>query len=406
MADTYVVQITRGQGFKAYGMVFRRGVAVTLNDFMPEPQAADAYATLLRRGNFADPRKDYYHIHPGQLSKYNAKNAEVVVIRDMGLGDVVIVSAVVRALQAKYPKVRFRYAVKRQYLGVFRAFDVPMVALEDLNGRHTTIDLTGYGERAHDAWTADRLDVYARYTGVYPLSNTLGEPRPVLGVAPADMDAARAILLKRGYDEQRKAVGLCLRDSGVNGPIMSHPFVSRPWNRTMALNRQREFAQLVRERGWQVVLLDHEVMDDREWMWRGNGIIDVTGQLDLGQLGAVLSLCDVAVGPDTGQYHYAHAVGTPVVVYFGKIDPALRVKNYDKCTVLWRPQRATCPCGHSERCPDVACVAAVSPQDLMSGVDRWIDHKRGALPARSYIRGVACEDRIQSVGLVPAMGRL
>lgn len=48
---------------------------------------------------------------------------------------------------------------------------------------------------------------------------------------------------------------------------------------------------------------------------------DLVGRLSLGQSAAVIEMCDLYIGGDTGATHLATAVGTPVVAIFGPTDP-------------------------------------------------------------------------------------
>lgn len=52
-------------------------------------------------------------------------------------------------------------------------------------------------------------------------------------------------------------------------------------------------------------------------------ITDLTGKTSLKQLGAVLSLCNLFIGGDTGPMHMAQAVGCRVLALFGPTDPAV-----------------------------------------------------------------------------------
>lgn len=54
----------------------------------------------------------------------------------------------------------------------------------------------------------------------------------------------------------------------------------------------------------------------------GEGVTDLGGRTTIGELAAVLEVCDVVVANDSGGMHLAAAVGTPVVAIFGGTDPA------------------------------------------------------------------------------------
>jgi lipopolysaccharide heptosyltransferase I len=58
-------------------------------------------------------------------------------------------------------------------------------------------------------------------------------------------------------------------------------------------------------------------------------VIDLTGKTDLNQLKALLSSAGIVIGNDTGPSHIAAALGVPVVMIFGRSNPA-RVAPYKK----------------------------------------------------------------------------
>ncbi len=66
--------------------------------------------------------------------------------------------------------------------------------------------------------------------------------------------------------------------------------------------------------------------------------VDLSGQLTLGELGALCEVADLYVGNDTGPTHIAAAVGCPTVAIFGPSNPAFS-KPYGtkgKVAVLWQ----------------------------------------------------------------------
>ncbi len=58
-------------------------------------------------------------------------------------------------------------------------------------------------------------------------------------------------------------------------------------------------------------------------------VIDLAGQTDLNQLKALLKSAKIVIGNDTGPSHIASALGVPVVIIFGRSNPA-RVAPYKK----------------------------------------------------------------------------
>jgi lipopolysaccharide heptosyltransferase II len=99
-------------------------------------------------------------------------------------------------------------------------------------------------------------------------------------------------------------------------------------------------------------------------------VVDVSGDLDLLTLAAVLERCAVFVTGDTGPMHVAAAVETPTVAIFGPSDPA----RYRPLTGRHRVVRVDLPCspcnrirlppercrGHVPDCLEGVSVAAVT----------------------------------------------
>jgi ADP-heptose:LPS heptosyltransferase len=117
----------------------------------------------------------------------------------------------------------------------------------------------------------------------------------------------------------------------------------------------------------------------------------LAGQLELGQLGALIRLATVVVANNSGPAHIAAAVGTPVVDLYALTHPQhtpWKVSN----RVLFQdvPCRfcfaSSCPAGHH------ACLAGVGPERVVAAVESLLpaDLAEGeARPAASA--GTTCQ---------------
>lgn len=132
--------------------------------------------------------------------------------------------------------------------------------------------------------------------------------------------------------------------------------------------------RLIEERGAQVLLVGgpndrpigaaiKEAMRQKPW--------DLTGQLTLGQLGALLERCDLFVGHDTGAMHLAVAVGIPVVAIFGPSDPRTYGPYSEKSVALWHDVGCN-PCLLRGRwntaCRRFRCIEAVTVEEVWQAV--------------------------------------
>jgi ADP-heptose:LPS heptosyltransferase len=138
------------------------------------------------------------------------------------------------------------------------------------------------------------------------------------------------------------------------------------------------FAELARrlatEDGATIVLTgdrgDRPLVDTVRGLLAQRQVVDVTGDLDLLQLAALLERVGLLITGDTGPMHLAQAVGTPVVAIFGPSDPV----RYAPRGTFDRVVRVDLPCSPCnrirqppERCvghtPD--CLSAVSVEQVL-----------------------------------------
>ena len=89
----------------------------------------------------------------------------------------------------------------------------------------------------------------------------------------------------------------------------------------------------------------------------------LTGQTDLAQAVAVLSLADLLITNDTGPAHIAPAVGTKTIVIFGPTIPATTRPFSDSAEIIRRPPPCA-PCMLRD-CPiDHRCLTAILPTEV------------------------------------------
>ena len=158
--------------------------------------------------------------------------------------------------------------------------------------------------------------------------------------------------------------------------VVIHPAGGSNPGMTLSAKRwpPRRFAaladRLIEERGAQVFLVGgpddgpiaasiKEAMRQKPW--------DLTGQLTLGQLGALLERCDLFIGHDTGAMHLAVAVGAPVVAIFGPSDPRMYGPYGENSVVLWHDVGCN-PCLLRGRwnaaCSHFRCIEAVTVEEV------------------------------------------
>jgi heptosyltransferase-2 len=122
---------------------------------------------------------------------------------------------------------------------------------------------------------------------------------------------------------------------------------------------------------------------------RRSGAVDLTGRLSILETAAALRRCDCLVSNDSAPLHIAEAVGTPVVALFG---PTVREFGYYpqlsdsvalevdlECRPCSRNGARPCPLGTTE------CLSAIAPARVLAAVERLLGTP-GTVPSPTDIR--------------------
>ncbi len=132
----------------------------------------------------------------------------------------------------------------------------------------------------------------------------------------------------------------------------------------------------------------------------GNSTISLAGELDLGRLGAMISLAPILVSNNTGPAHIASALGTPLVVLYALTNPQhtpwqvrSRVLFHDvPCGFCYK---SACPQGHHD------CLAKVDPEQVLDAVEALLRARAGNGNAKASGEGTGCEDIAQNEDFFP-----
>ena len=291
------------------------------------------------------------------------RGGEVLVIRDMGLGDVLMTTPLVRGLVEQHGAAAVDFATADRYRCLLdgnpfvrNAFAVEEYAQKapDFSRYAAVLDLrlvVENGERS--GFYAHRADAFAAF-GDVTLTEAQRKPDyfPTEGELLSAGDALRFL--------PRPPIGYVWRSSTAN----------RNWSSETNCS---VIAALVAV-GFGVAVLDHE--PQRE-VPEGEGVLNLTGCLGIRGTAAVLASCDACVTPDTGMFHLAAALSVPTVAYFGAF-PAEERQAHCSLTVLNAPENcARFPCrsyiclNFDER-RQSRCLL-VSPQSVINALRRIFD---------------------------------
>ena len=284
-----------------------------------------------------------FYSYAGQSTVELTSGSRVLVIRDMGLGDVLLITPLLRHLAALGVQVDVQTLSRYQCLfdgnpSVRRTFsleeDAPSFesydCLLDLRLFVENEEITGHHRH--------RIDGFASAADVV-ISEEASARKLDYFVTLAELTKARKRTAKLMSVARLKSVA---SPRGMVGYVWRASAANRTWSDAQHLM----ILDALNTAGWNVVVLDHETQHGCP---NGKGALDLTGLLSIRETAAIMACCDVILTPDTGLFHLAGALDLPTVAYFGAF-PAAERQAHQTLTVLNTPENCgLLPC-RSYRC--------------------------------------------------------
>lgn len=252
----------------------------------------------------------------------------LAIVRDGGLGDMLLLTPTLRMLKEYYPHVAIHLFTKPPYIPLFE-HNEHVDAIYPLSQYQKfafdeVVDLQQFVERAPEAAVLDRASLFASAFGLRLENGNL------------EYEVT---------DEEREWAATWLADRNLTlRPLMVvAPFATdhrRCWPVPHALDFVR------RMRGWDTIIF-HDREEAEDYFGR-DAVICV--EPTIRQKAAIASYCDMVVSADTGIYHLAvaareeYASNPFVVALFGLIPPALRMRWYTNCMSVIADEVECCPC--------------------------------------------------------------
>ncbi|MDQ3755568.1 MAG: lipopolysaccharide heptosyltransferase II [Acidobacteriota bacterium] len=197
------------------------------------------------------------------------------------------------------------------------------------------------------------------------------EPQFQIQVSPARRDEAERMLLARGVDLERPVVVVC--------PGSTNSRAKRwPAERYAALADQ-----LIEEADASVVIIgareELDVTEEVIQQMRHRPVV-LTGETNLAETVAVLSVADLLITNDTGPAHIAAALERPTLVIFGPTNP-LTTRPFSPAAEIVRRPPDCAPCMLRD-CPiDHRCMMAISVDEVLMRTRVLLDESKAVRQA-------------------------
>lgn len=201
-----------------------------------------------------------------------------------------------------------------------------------------------------------QVDVYKRL--LEPLGVRRSETAPRLYVKNEEIEAARQLLLQRGYVEGKRLVGI-------------NPGAAFGSAKCWLPERFRALAlRLLEERDLFVLFFGDAATNSLvKEICRGlpERVMNLAGVTSLRELVCLVKECDLLITNDSGPMHVAAAVETPLVALFGSTDEEVTGPYGQKGSVV--NKRVSCSPCLKRVCPiDFRCMKEISVEEVVEKV--------------------------------------
>ncbi|MBO7610707.1 MAG: glycosyltransferase family 9 protein [Elusimicrobia bacterium] len=102
-----------------------------------------------------------------------------------------------------------------------------------------------------------------------------------------------------------------------------------------------------------------------------NNVIDLCGKTNIKELSDILSVCEIAVGADTGAMHLANAIGTKNIFIFGGSD-IKETAPYGNNSKVISANLNCSPCRGKCKFDKEKCLEQITPNIVFESVKEWI----------------------------------
>jgi len=216
------------------------------------------------------------------------------------------------------------------------------------------------------------------------------QPDASLEVSDIRKDEARSLLQRHGVHEDGPVIALC--PGSINSRAKRWPAES------YAVLADRCVDTL----GAQILLIGstEELDVSRQVAERmHNKPIMLTGQTDIAEVVAVLSVTSLLITNDTGPAHISAALGRPTLVIFGPTNP-LTTRPFSPFAEIIRHPPECAPCMLRD-CPiDHRCMTAITPDEVFSRAREIMSGKLQFAASDTSSSSVQKSDSLKFVGQV------
>jgi len=338
-------------------------------------------------------------VTPHWMNRLRAKRQllNILIIATGGLGDSMWCMPFVKSLREKYPRSRILVATEERNMPLWQGVPYADMCVKDefwnlqslIRNSDETYDFGGIATMLKREMNMDPVEAIF-YTANTPLPKNRQDCRPMLVLTVDDGKVAEAMLRREHIETKTdKIIAIALEASTPNRNwpfhyvrLITEQFIHDGY-KVIWLSESKDFGNTYIVNcncGWEFVITATEKPESISFKcpvckqnapWQElsiqDGIANLGGKTNVRNAMAIIALCDLFIGPNSGLMVIATALQIPTIGLFGAFNPRLRAKFYDKFIGLMG--RAKCaPCNeHWTECREgypAPCMKMITPNEV------------------------------------------
>jgi ADP-heptose:LPS heptosyltransferase len=282
-----------------------------------------------------------------------------------GIGDVIMSTPLLKKIKRLLPHCELTYATDLRYLNGSLSIVIEHNPYVDLLVQCGTVEdkdydyccditTTGLQREKSGSIPPNRIDMFAEEAGV----SVENDPVPDYIVTETEKEEAVLFLKDLLHGKEKSVIGLQSRSNDAR--------------RTWPLENVQRLAELLSEKGHQVLLFDWGKDTDR---WKEKEGIRLIKDLPFDKVAALVNECDLIVCPDSSMLHLAGALDKKTVSIFGPIPPQSRINHYANTDAIQLNLHCKNCWYSASKCNGVRgtklyCLTGITPEMVVDAVEK------------------------------------
>lgn len=249
-----------------------------------------------------------------EIKKELPENPQILIMRDMGLGDVALTLPVVKKIYGEFEDCEIIYATLSQYVCLLagKQYIQKAIPLKEASAYFKTADLVINWCRASENYKISRNR-----------GNRVKSFALHIGLTMDDDEMVEAI-----YVSPEAKLSACCNVNCINGKYIGYILKAAMDHRSYPIEKTYTLFHKIHEK-----YPDHKIIvfdNQRSFgLWKHlDYVVDLSGQTSIQEAIEIAKLCDLVIGPDTGLTHLFCSANIKTIVLLSSIPFEWRYDHY------------------------------------------------------------------------------